>query len=86
MEGNPAHGLSLAEHRVRIAAARSSLSALGAQLWQVPSGGGAEGLAGLLGEVDGLVVAGEAARVAVTREALDRGETSGRSAAMTPTQ
>ena len=86
MEGNPAHGLSLAEHRVRIAAARSSLSALGAQLWQVPSGGGAEGLAGLLGEVDGLVMAGEAARVAVTREALDRGETSGGSAAMTPTQ
>ena len=86
MEGSPAQGLSLAEHRERIAAARSSLSALGAVLWQAPSGGGAEGLAGLLGEVDGLVMAGEAARVAVTREALDRGETSGGSAAMTPTQ
>ena len=86
MEGHPAQRLSLAEHRERIAAARSSLSALGAVLWQAPSGGGTEGLAGLLGEVDGLVMAGEAARVAVTREALGRGETSGGSAAMTPTQ
>lgn len=82
MEGE----LSLAEHRDRIAAARSSLSALSHVLWQVPSGGGPEGLAGLLGEVDALVVAGQAAQVAVTREAMDRGETSGGSAAMTPTQ
>ena len=86
MEGNPASGLSLAEHRERIAAARSSLSALGQVLWQAPSGGGPDGLSGLLGEVDALVAAGEAGRVAVTREALGRGETSGGAAAMTPTQ
>jgi hypothetical protein len=60
MEGNQhqqrgeeaAAGLSLAEHRERITAARSSLSALRTALWQVPSGGGADGLSGLLGEVD----------------------------------
>jgi hypothetical protein len=86
MEGNPASGLSLAEHRERIAAARSSLSALGQVLWQAPSGGGPDGLAGLLSEVDALGMACDAGRVAVTREALDRGETSGGAAAMTPTQ
>jgi hypothetical protein len=86
MEGNPASELSLAEHRERIAAARSSLSALGQVLWQAPSGGGPDGLSGLLGEVDALVAAGEAGRVAVTGEALGRGETSGGAAAMTPTQ
>ena len=86
MEGNPSHGLSLAEHRERIAAGRASLAALGSVLWQAPSGGGPEGLAGLLGEMDSLVVAGEAGRVAVVREAMDRGETSGGPAAMTVTQ
>ena len=55
-------------------------------LWQAPSGGGAAGLAGLLGELDGLGTACDAGRVAVVREALDRGETSGGSAATTATQ
>ena len=39
-----------------------------------------------MGEVDALVVAGEAARVAVLREAMDRGEASGGPAAMTTPQ
>jgi hypothetical protein len=85
MEGNQQR-LSLAERWERIAAAREALCGLDTALWQAPSGGGPEGLAGLMGEVDALVAAGEAGRVAVTREALDRGETSGGSAAMTPTQ
>lgn len=82
MEGE----LSLSEHRDRIAAARSSLSALGQVLWQVPSGGGPDGLSGLLGEVDALGAACDAGRVAVTREAMDRGESSGGSAAMSTVQ
>ncbi|HEY7718984.1 MAG TPA: hypothetical protein VH915_09495, partial [Pedococcus sp.] len=92
MEGNQqrgagaGQGLSLAEHLERITAARSSLSALCTALWQVPSGGGANGLAGLLGEVDALGSACDAARVAVTREAMDRGEASGGAAAMSVTQ
>ena len=90
MEGNPSRGLtdglSLAEHRERIAAARSSLSALGGVLWQAPGGGGPDGLSGLLGEVDALGLACDAARVAVVGEAMDRGETSGGPAAMTTVQ
>lgn len=84
--GNPAQELSLAEHRDRLAAARSSLSALSHVLWQVPSGGGPDGLAGLLGEVDALGAACDAGRVAVTREAMDRGETSDGPAAMSTVQ
>jgi hypothetical protein len=78
--------LSLAEHRERITAARSSVSALRTALWQAPSGDGSDGLSGLLGEVDALGAACDAARVAVTREAMDRGETSGGAAAMSVTQ
>lgn len=78
--------LSLAQHRERIAAARESLGAVHRVLWQAPSGGSAEGLAGLLGEVDALGGACDAARVTVTAEALGRGETTGGSAAMTPAQ
>ncbi|HEY7719933.1 MAG TPA: hypothetical protein VH915_14315, partial [Pedococcus sp.] len=77
MEGNQhqqrgpeaAADLSLAERRARVAAAREALAWLGAALWQAPSGGGADGLSGLLGEVDALGAACDAARVAVTREA-----------------
>jgi hypothetical protein len=79
-------GLSLAQHRERIAAARASLGALDEMLWQVPSGGGTAGLAGLLTEIDSLGGACDAARVTVTSEAMDRGETTGGSLAMTPTQ
>ena len=86
MEGNQHAGVSLAQCREQIAAARSAVSALGSVLWQAPSGGGAAGLAGLLGEVDDLGLACDAARVAVVGEAMDRGETSGGSAAMTVTQ
>jgi hypothetical protein len=86
MEGNLSHGPTLAEHRERIAAGRASMAALGSVLWQVPSGGGPEGLAGLLGEVDALGMACDAGRVAVVREAMDRGETCGGPAATTVTQ
>jgi hypothetical protein len=55
-------------------------------LWQVPSGGGPEGLAGVLGEIDALGAACDAGRVAVVSEAMQRGETSGGAAAMTVTQ
>jgi hypothetical protein len=85
MEGNQQR-LSLAERRERIAAAREALAGFDADLWQAPSGGGPEGLSGLLSEVDALGMACDAGRVAVTREALGRGETSGGSVAMTPTQ
>ena len=78
--------MSLAQCREQIAAARSAVSALGSVLWQAPSGGGPDGLSGLLGEVDALGMACDAARVAVVGEAMDRGETSGGSAAMTVTQ
>jgi hypothetical protein len=86
MEGDLGQGLTLAEHRERIAAGRASMAALGSVLWQAPSGGVPEGLAGLLGEMDALVVAGEAGRVAVVREAMERGETAGGPSAMSVTQ
>lgn len=82
MEGN----LSLAEHRERITAARESLGALAGVLWQAPSGTGADALAGVLGDIDILGGACDAARVTVTAAALDRGETTGGPAAMTPAQ
>ena len=59
---------------------------MGSALWQVPSGGGPDGLAGLLGEVDALGMACDAGRVAVVHEAMERGETSGGSAALTTVQ
>lgn len=78
--------LTLNQHRERFAAALESLRALEGVLWQAPSSGSAAGLAGLLTEVDALGQACDAARVAVTAEAIARGETSGGAAAMTPTQ
>ncbi|WP_160145311.1 HNH endonuclease signature motif containing protein [Phycicoccus sp. SLBN-51] len=92
MEGNHGGGgqagqcLSLAECRERFAAAREALQGLDEVTWQCPSGGGPDGLAGLMEELDALVMAGGAGQVAVLRDALQRGETSGGSAAMTPTQ
>ena len=82
MEGD----FTIEQHRARITAARESLGALGAIQWQVPSGGGSDGLAGLLTEVDALGSTCDLARVSVTAEAMDRGETSGGSAALTVTQ
>ena len=58
------------------------LGGLDGELWRAGSGE----LAELMGEVDGLVVAGEAARVVVTREAIDRGEPGSGALAMTPVQ
>ncbi|SES20759.1 protein of unknown function, partial [Pedococcus cremeus] len=92
MEGKQRHGeqaghcLSLAERRDRIAAAREALQGLGSVAWQAPSGGGPDGLSGLMGEVDALGMACDAGRVAVLREAMNRGEDSGGSAAMTTAQ
>ncbi|HEY7720867.1 MAG TPA: hypothetical protein VIB11_03425, partial [Pedococcus sp.] len=78
--------LSLAECRERVAAATEAVRVIGAVLWQTPSGGGPDGLAGLMGEVDALGMACDAGRVAVLREAMDRGEASGGPAAMTTSQ
>ncbi len=60
----------MAQRRELLAGARRALDGLDGQLWQA---GGAE-LGALLGEVDALVGMGEAARVSVVAEALQRGE------------
>src|SRR5574338_1408167 len=86
MEGNAAKQLSLAECRALIAATTAAVRGMGTVAWQAPSGGGPDGLSGLMGEVDALVTAGEAGRVAVLHEAMNRGEDSGGSAAMTTAQ
>ena len=82
--------LTLTQHRERLAAALESMRALEGVLWQAPSSGSetgaAQGLAALLGEVDALGGACDAARVAVTAEAIARGETSSGAAALTVTQ
>jgi hypothetical protein len=54
--------LSLAECRERVAAATEAVRVIGAVLWQTPSGGGPDGLAGLMGEVDALGMACDAGR------------------------
>jgi len=59
------------ERRERWAAAREAFDGLDAELWRC---GSAE-LGEVMGEIDGLVAAGEAARVVVTSEAIERGET-----------
>jgi len=58
------------QRREALAAAREALTGLGSVLWQV---GGAE-LGPVLTEIDDLIRLGEAARVAVVGEALERGE------------
>ena len=80
MNGGP--GLTLAERREAIASARRACAGLDGELWRA---GSAE-LAELMSEVDALVVAGESARVVVTREAMDRGEPGSGALAMTPVQ
>jgi hypothetical protein len=62
--------LTMAERRELLVGARRALAGLDSRLWEA---GGSE-LAELLGEVDGVVRAGEAARVCVVAEALERGE------------
>ncbi|SES50004.1 hypothetical protein SAMN05216199_0583, partial [Pedococcus cremeus] len=81
-----ASDLSAAECRAKVAEARTALGALREVLWQVPSGGGPEGLSGLMGEVDALGMACDSGRVAVLREAMNRGESDGGSAALTTAQ
>ena len=82
--------LTLAQHRERLAAGLASVRALEGVLWQAPSSGSeagpAQGLAALLGEVDAMGGACDAARVAVTAEAIARGETRSGGAALTVTQ
>jgi hypothetical protein len=75
-------GVTLQERRERWAAAREAFEGLGDERWR---GGSAE-LEAVMGEVDGLVVAGEAARVVVTAEAMGRGETGSGALALTPVQ
>ena len=75
--------LTMEQRRECIAAAREALAGIDESLWQAPSGGG---LAELLGEVDALGAACDAAKTAVVAEAMDRGETSDGAAAMTVTQ
>lgn len=70
MNGERSMG-GLATRREAMVAAVTALRGLSGDLYQA---GGAE-LGRVLGELDGLVVAAEAARVMVVREAMDRGET-----------
>ncbi|HET8982756.1 MAG TPA: hypothetical protein VFN47_08715, partial [Pedococcus sp.] len=69
MDGERSMG-GLATRREAMVAAVTALRGLSGDLYQA---GGAE-LGPVLGELDGLVVAAEAARVMVVREAMDRGE------------
>jgi len=73
-------GLTLEQRRERWAAAREAFDDLDGELWR---GGSAE-LAEVMGEIDGLVAAGEAARVVVTAEAISRGETGSGPLALSP--
>jgi hypothetical protein len=75
--------LTVEQRREWIAAAREALTGIESSLWQVPGGGG---LADLLGEVDALSATCESAKVAIVGEAMEPGETSDGSAAMTVTQ
>ena len=78
----PEPGGSPRTHRGRpLLAVRARWRAVAGARWWRP-----DGLAGLLGEVDALGAACDAARVAVVGEAMDRGETSGGPAAMTTVQ
>ena len=74
--------LSLAQRRELIAGARRAFIGLDAELWRA----GYSELGELMTEVDAVVVAGESARVLVTREAMDRGEPGSGAVAMTPVQ
>jgi hypothetical protein len=60
------------QRRDALAAAREALTGIGSVLWQL---GGAE-LGPVLTEIDDLIRLGEAARVAVVGEAIERGEAS----------
>ena len=70
---------SLSDRRSAVADARAALTGLSEVLWQCRG----EELAALLGEVDGLAVLASAARVAVTNEAVERGEVAASQAGST---
>lgn len=77
-----ARGLELDERLARIAAGVEACRGIEGELWRA---GSAE-LEQVMGAVDSLVVAGEAARAVVTAEAISRGETGSGVAALTPVQ
>jgi hypothetical protein len=74
--------LTLAERRELLAGARRALDGIEGDVWRA----GSRELGELMTEVDDVIVAGEAARVVITREAMDRGEPGSGAAAMTPVQ
>jgi hypothetical protein len=75
-----AGGLTLQERLERWAAAREAFDGLADELWRA----GSVELAEVMGEVDGLVVAGDSARVVVTAEAMSRGEAGSGPEALSP--
>src|SRR5215207_6964039 len=77
-----AGGPTLDERRHRMVAACEGLDNVGSQLWRA---GSAE-LEEVMGEADRMVAAGEAMRVAVLAEAMNRGETGSGALALTPVQ
>jgi hypothetical protein len=74
--------LTLDERLDCIEAARVACEGLGGELWRA----GGERLAAVLAALDSMVVAGEAARVVVTAEAVARGETGAGPQALSPVQ
>jgi len=74
--------LTLAERRELLAGARRALTGLDQELWRA----GSRELAELMTEADDVVVAAECARVVITREAMDRGDTGNGTHALTPVQ
>lgn len=72
----------LDERLARIAAGAEACRGIEGELWRAGSGQ----LAQVMGAVDTMVVAGESARVAVTAEAIARGETGSGAEALSPVQ
>jgi Domain of unknown function (DUF222) len=70
------------ERLARIAAGAQACRGIEGELWRAGSGQ----LAQVMGAVDAMVVAGESARVAVTAEAITRGETGAGAEALSPVQ
>jgi hypothetical protein len=68
--------------RAELVRARGLVGGVGDLLWQLDG----PGLADVLGELDALEVACAAAKVAVVGEAVQRGETTGGAAALSPVQ
>ena len=77
-----AGGLPLGERLARIAAGAEACRGIEGELWRAGSGQ----LGAVMGAVDGLVVAGEAARVVVLGEAMSRGEVGSGPDALSPVE